>query len=401
MNELLKILQQLISYPSVTPRDEGVMQFLASVLDSMGFECQIVDFGEGESKAEVRVKNLYAKIGTGDFNLCFAGHVDVVPAGDIDDWTHHPFSGDIEKGVIYGRGAVDMKGAIAAYIIAVDKFLKELSSDKLGEGEFWRNTTLSFLITGDEEGLARNGTAKMLRWLYERGERLGACIIGEPVSNKNVGDRIKIGARGSITMFLEVKGTQGHVADRLSDNPITKLIKVMQQINLYEFDAGSDFFEHTNLEFTNLEVGNIAENVIPGKARAQLNVRFNDTYTAVDICHIVDEIMASVLRRDEYTLTYQTSGEAFRMEEGNIFLRRLKISIQSVTQITPIMNTYGATSDARFIKDYCPVAEIGLLSEMAHKVNECCCINDLNILSGIYQVILRSLITVRDIIVIQ
>ncbi|CAL7963649.1 Succinyl-diaminopimelate desuccinylase [Alphaproteobacteria bacterium] len=377
MLDSIKLLQQLLVCKSITPTDDGAIPVVAAALEKLGFQCKIFEFYDSEGRP---VLNLYAKLGKTLPNLCFAGHVDVVPAGALTNWQFDPFAGIIDHDVVYGRGVVDMKGAIVAFITAVSMFL---STKSKYEG------TISFLITGDEEGIAINGTKKLLKSLAENNEVIGACIVGEPVSNNKIGDTIKIGARGSATFFLNIKGTQGHVACCKTDNAATKLAGVLYKIICVELDNGAPFFEPSNLEITNIIVDNLAENIVPGLASAQFNVRYNNLHTASTLYKKLRDVLLSELKETEFELTYRSSGDAF-ISNLDVFADVVVKSIHEVTGYVPEFNTSGGTSDARFIKNYCPVLEVGLLGKTAHQINECSFISDLYVLVDIYHAIIEN-----------
>lgn len=371
--DYISLLQALINCKSITPEDDGAIPLLAKTLETMGFHCTIIEFSDDPKTAPV--KNLYAKLGSSLPNLCFAGHTDVVPVGNYSDWKHDPFAAVLDNDCIYGRGAVDMKGAIAAFISAVAAIQNTFSIADYG--------SISLLITGDEEGIALCGTKKAIKWLEEKGENITACIIGEPTSLNKVGDLIKIGARGSATFDLKVIGKQGHVAyHKIADNPISTLIKILSELSFHEFDAGTNDFEPTNLEIINLFVGNNAENVIPAEAQARFNIRFNNLYTAEKLYHIITNICKK--HTTNFILDYHSSGEAF-LANHSIISSIISDIAYEINGARPSINTVGGTSDARFIKNICPVLEFGLLNQTAHKVNEHTSINDLEILAEIYR----------------
>jgi succinyl-diaminopimelate desuccinylase len=366
-----EILQQLIRCKSVTPIDGGALISLGTILAQLGFTYEIVEFFEPGHEP---VQNLYARLGASGKNLCFAGHTDVVPAGDVAAWTHAPFAAEIENGAVYGRGAVDMKGAIAAFITAVAR--------SLAAGETFSKRSISLLITGDEEGIAINGTKKMLQWLRDKGERLDACIIGEPTSIKNVGDTVKIGARGSITFDVTVRGKQGHVAyHEIAENPIPTLARLISAIKLYPFDNGNAYFQPSNVEFTNLIVGNDAENVIPAAASARFNIRFSNEHTVESLATIVRSICHE--HAVDFDLRWHSSGSAF-VTQHDVLMPIITQAVHDITRLKPQFNTVGGTSDARFITNICQVVELGLLNKTAHKVDENVSIDDLEKLTQVY-----------------
>ena len=372
--DAVKLTQDLIRCPSVTPDDGGALDVLQSTLESLGFKCTRLVFKEAGT---ADIDNLYARLGTSAPNFCFAGHTDVVPAGNVADWTAQPFAGDIIDGQLFGRGAVDMKGAIACFVSAVSHFLKE---DNF-EG------SVSFLITGDEEGPAINGTVKMLDWLKKSGEKLDYCLVGEPTNVEKLGDMAKIGRRGSLNSHLRVKGTQGHVAyPHLADNPIPRLIKCLDALSSEELDKGTDHFQPSNLEIVTVDVGNAASNVIPAAAEARFNIRFNDQQSVEGL---KDWITATCDdHAGDYDLDMKSSGDAFLTAPGvlsDLITRAVKV----VTGHDTDLSTSGGTSDARFIKDHCPVSEFGLVNKTMHKIDERTDVSDLETLAKIYLEMLK------------
>lgn len=367
----VELTQALIRRPSVTPEDAGALGVLEDALRPMGFECHRLPFSDLNTPD---VDNLYARLGTQGPNLCFAGHTDVVPVGAEAAWSHPPFGAEIHDGVLYGRGAVDMKTAIAAFVSAVSRFLSEQGDAFAG--------SLSFLITGDEEGPAVNGTKKVLQWMAAQGEVMDACIVGEPTNTTVLGETIKIGRRGSLNGYLTQHGTQGHVAyPQHADNPLPKLVKLLDKLASTALDDGTEHFQPSNLEITTIDVGNPATNVIPNAGRATFNIRFNDLHTGVSLKHWLLEQLASV--GEHFDLDVEISGEAFLTPPG-LLSSVMKESIKAVTGRDAELSTSGGTSDARFIKDYCPVAEFGLMNATAHKVDECAAVADIEALADIY-----------------
>jgi succinyl-diaminopimelate desuccinylase len=373
----VELTRELIRCPSVTPKDEGALGLLERVLGGLGCACTRLPFGEGAD----RVDNLYARLGSEGPNFCFAGHTDVVPVGETSGWTRPPFEAEIEDGMLYGRGAADMKGGIGAFVGAVSRFLAERKGDFPG--------SISLLITGDEEGPAVNGTAKVLDWLRSKGEALDACLVGEPTNPERLGQMIKIGRRGSVTARLTVHGVQGHVAypDR-AKNPIPMLIKVLDKLISHRLDEGTDAFQPSNLEVVTIDVGNTATNVIPAKATAVLNIRFNDVHTSQTLKSWIEWECEDLLGANvDYELAFQVSGEAFVTPPGPLSDLVSK-AIKTTTGIEPELSTSGGTSDARFIKDMCPVVEFGLSGQTMHKVDECVAVADIEALSEIYKSVL-------------
>ncbi len=368
----------LIRCPSVTPEDRGSLDLLHTVLEGLGFAVTRLPF----SSAGPVVDNLYARWGRGAPHFCFAGHTDVVPVGDRAAWTADPFGAAIANGHVYGRGATDMKGAIAAFVAAAAGFIAAQGTGFPG--------SVSLLITGDEEGPALDGTVKVIDWLARKDECPDHCVVGEPTSRSRLGDMIKIGRRGSLTGRLTVRGTQGHVAyPHLADNPIPNLIAMLARLNEEVLDDGTEAFEPSNLEITTVDVGNTAANVIPAEARATFNVRFNDMHTGRTLESRLRLALDSVAARvaASYTLDVAVSGEAFLTEPGQ-FVDIAVAAITRVTGIGPELSTSGGTSDARFIKDICPVIEFGLPGLTMHKVDERVAVSDLTRLAEIYRAML-------------
>ena len=362
----------LIRRPSITPKDEGALEIVAEALEKLGFACHRLVFGENGGD---RIHNLYARWGMGHPNLCFAGHTDVVPTGAAEAWSFDPFAATLRDGALCGRGAVDMKGAIAAFIAAAEAFLKARGGDFGG--------SISLLITGDEEGEAINGTRRVLEWLGERSESLDACLVGEPTSAQSLGDMIKIGRRGSMTGRLTVHGTQGHTAyPHLADNAAHRLVAMLHALTTVELDSGSAHFPPSTLQVSTIDIGNPASNVIPAAARAVFNVRFNDCWTADRLKRWLIERLDLVEGR--YTLDTVVSGEAFLVAPGPL-TERLAEAIRYVTGRSPEYSTTGGTSDARFIQAYCPVVEFGLVGLTMHKVDERVELADLSALTKIYR----------------
>lgn len=370
MIDPVELSQKLIRCQSVTPEDGGALDLVEKSLTSIGFTCHRLPFSE---KGTEKVDNLYARYGTKKPNLCFAGHTDVVPVGDVAGWEGDPFGGEIKNGNLIGRGAVDMKPAIAAWIAAVDKFIKK---NKKFEG------SLSFLITGDEEDVAINGTKKVLSWMEEQGEEIDACVVGEPTNPEKLGEMVKIGRRGTMGFVLTVNGIQGHVAyPDLADNPVKKLIDILHRLTHNKLDHGTEFFPPSNLEVTSVDVGNKASNIIPAKATAKFNVRFNDNYDVRSIVSWVKAYCGEVT--SQYILTHEKGSDSFLTQPG-FLSKAVTEAVKKITGISPELSTTGGTSDARFIKDVCPVVEFGLINKTAHKVNEQIAVEDINKLSEIY-----------------
>lgn len=372
--DALALAQALIRCPSVTPADAGALGLLAETLAGLGFVCHPLRF---EEAGTAPVDNLYARFGTGAPHFCFAGHTDVVPPGDLSGWSVDPFAAEIKGDRLFGRGAADMKGGIAAFVAAVAGFLGD-TPDFGG--------SISLLITGDEEGPAINGTKKMLEWLAARGETLDACVVGEPTNPRTLGEMMKIGRRGSLSGRLTVRGTQGHVAyPHLADNPIPKMVALLTALGSGALDAGTAHFQPSNLEVTTVDTGNPVSNLIPGSITASFNVRFNDLFTSATLETLVRERLARA--GVPFDLSISVSGESFFTPPGPLSAL-VAGAVETVLGVTPEMSTTGGTSDARFIRAYCPVVEFGLVGQSMHKVDENLRLADLAALTHIYRVML-------------
>jgi len=374
----IELTRALIRCPSVTPVDEGALDVLERALEDLGFACTRLPFGEGAE----RVDNLYARLGTAAPNFCFAGHTDVVPVGERDAWSVDPFGAELKDGTLYGRGAADMKGAIAAFVAATARFKAAYGGKLPG--------SISLLITGDEEGDAVNGTVKVLGWLKDRGEALDDCLVGEPTNPETLSDMIKIGRRGSLTAHLTVHGIQGHTAyPHLADNPVHRLARILVAITGEPLDEGSEHFQPTTLQVSTVDVGNPASNVIPGEARATFNVRFSDKHTSKSVIAWLHERCAAEMENGKarYDLDVRVSGESFLTPPGRL-AELVRDAVGEVTGKTPEFSTTGGTSDARFIKDYCPVVEFGLIGQTMHKADERMATADIEALTAIYERVL-------------
>ena len=373
----LELTTELIKCRSVTPQNDGAIELLSEKLQKIGFDCEIVEFSENDSDS---IKNLWEKIGDKSPTLSFAGHTDVVPEGDETLWESPPFDGINDGNKIVGRGAVDMKGSIGSFISAISIFL-----DKNGK-KF--NGSISLIITGDEEGKAVNGTQKLLEWMEKNNHTFDDCIVGEPTNPNKLGEMIKIGRRGSTNITLTLKGNEGHVAyPQLADNPIPKLILILNELIKEPLDEGNEYFDASNLEITSIDAGNSASNVIPQEISAKLNIRYNDNFTKEKI---EIEIESLLKKHDyEYSINFEHSGDSFITEPGE-FVNNLSKIIEKHCKITPTLSTTGGTSDARFIKNYGRVVEFGLVGASMHKINEYSNNADIEKLKDIYLDVLND-----------
>jgi succinyl-diaminopimelate desuccinylase len=375
----LEIAVELIRCPSVTPKDEGALAVLEKWLTPLGFRCERMRFSDEDTPD---IDNLYARLGTGAPHFCFAGHTDVVPVGDIASWSVDPFAGEVKAGKLFGRGAADMKGAIASFVAAAARLARE--------GAF--KGSISLLITGDEEGPGINGTKKVLAALKARGERIDHCLVGEPTCVRTLGDMVKIGRRGSINGWLSVRGTQGHVAyPHLADNPVPRLLEMLRRLDAHVLDTGNENFQPSNFEITSVDVGNETTNLIPGAARAMMNIRFNDEHTGAALEAWMRGVFDQVVQEmgGAYEFRTQVSGESFITRPG-AFSAMVAKAVKDVTGIEPELSTSGGTSDARFIRAHAPVVEFGLANETMHKVDEHVPAGDLAKLADIYEAILSA-----------
>lgn len=369
----LDVTCSLIACESITPSGPVAFDVLEKYLTQLGFRVWRQTFEEDGFEA---TENLYARIGEGAPNLCFAGHLDVVPPGNEAQWQYPPFEPTVADGLLYGRGAEDMKGAIGAYVAALSRFLAQ-QPDFPG--------SLSLLITGDEEGVAVNGTKKMLAWLAEQGEGLDACLVGEPTNPETLGEMIKIGRRGSLNGRLVVRGKQGHVAyPDLARNPVMLLVDTLNEMQHYMLDSGSELFPPSHLQVTTVDVGNKTDNVIPSEAQARFNIRFNDQHTGESLKLWLQDVCNRWIGEGHYELHCRLSGESFLTRDDRL-TDALVGAVQAVTGLSPALSTTGGTSDARFIKDVCPVIEFGTTGKTAHQVNECVAVEVLEQLSRVYE----------------
>ena len=379
INEL-QLAKELIKFPTVTPIDAGIMKFLEKKLKTLGFKTKILEFKEKNSKP---VKNLYARLGNQGPNFCYAGHLDVVPPGNLKDWTVNPFKPSIKKGYLIGRGANDMKSSIAAFVSAVSNFVGN-------KRKF--NGSISFLITGDEEGVAINGTKKVVDYLRKKKEKIDFCLVGEPTNPNKLGEMVKIGRRGSMTGRLTIIGVQGHVAyPQRANNPSTALVQILKELKEIKFDNGTKDFQPTNLEITKINIDNFADNVIPGLANAKFNIRFNNKHTSSSIKKKIDRIIKKISNKNKskYKIDYSVSGEAF-LTKPNKTTFMIRDIIKKITKIKPQLSTTGGTSDARFIRKIAPCLEFGLVGKTMHKVDEAVSLSDLKKLTLIYSNILQN-----------
>ena len=367
----------LIRCPSITPSEGGALDLLQHTLEGLGFKCYRLPFSDVDTPD---VDNLYARYGKATPNFCFAGHTDVVPTGPVEEWSANPFHAEVKDDVIIGRGAADMKGAIAAFVSAAQRFIDAGAFDG----------SISFLITGDEEGPAINGTRKMLDWLDENQEKLDICVVGEPTNPMELGEMAKIGRRGSMNMILNVRGTQGHVAyPHLANNAAHTLVAMLDALISEPLDEGNAHFQASSLQITSIDIGNPTENVIPGEAEARFNIRFNDIHTSESLATWVRNKLDGAANGTDYDLKVRVSGESFVFPPGELS-KLISDACEKVVGRRPELSTTGGTSDARFIKNHCPVAEFGLISQTMHKVDERTRIDDIQNLSEIYLAMLEA-----------
>jgi len=371
----LKLAKELIRKPSITPKDAGAINVLSKNLRSLGFKCHLMNFKN--------IKNLYAKLGKSSPNFCYAGHTDVVPPGNISDWSVNPFKPTVKNNKLIGRGANDMKASIACFVAAVSRF-------KVKNRKF--KGSISLLITGDEEGLAINGTKKVVEYLRKKKEKINFCLVGEPTNPNKLGEMIKIGRRGSITGRLNVIGSQGHVAyPKIANNPSDAMVKILKKIKEIKLDKGTKNFQASNLEITKINIDNHADNVIPESAHAVFNIRFNNKHSSGSLKRKLNTIFKSISKKAKckFNINYQVSGEAF-LTKPNKTTYMVQDTIKKVTKIKPKLSTTGGTSDARFIRKIAPCIEFGLVGKTMHKIDESVPLSDLKKLTNIYLNILEN-----------
>ena len=376
----LQLAKELIRFPSITPVDAGIMKFLEKKLQRLGFKTKTLEFKERGFKP---IKNLYARFGNKSPNFCYAGHLDVVPPGNIKDWTTNPFRPSIKRGHLIGRGANDMKSSIAAFVSAVSKFL---SKNKKFNG------SISLLITGDEEGDAVNGTKKVVEFLRKKREKINFCLVGEPTNPNVLGEMIKIGRRGSLTGKLIIFGLQGHVAyPSRANNPSTTIVNILKELKEIKFDKGTKDFQPTNLEVTKININNTADNVIPATAEATFNIRFNNKHSSNSLKKKLNKIFRKITKKhkSKFKIEYRVSGEAF-LTKPNKTTFMIQNIIKKITKLKPKLSTTGGTSDLRFIRTICPGLEFGLVGKTMHKVDEAVSLKDLKNLTKIYENILKN-----------
>ena len=374
----LNLSKDLIRFPSITPADAGTINFLARKLRSIGFKCKILKFKTKNSKP---VKNLYAKLGKSRPNFCYAGHTDVVPPGNLNDWSVNPFKPMVKGNYLIGRGANDMKASIACFVSAVSK----LKSKKI-------KGSISLLITGDEEGIAINGTKKVVEYLKRKKEKIDFCLVGEPTNQNKLGEMMKIGRRGSITGYLTVHGIQGHVAyPHDANNPAPVMVNILNQMKSLKLDKGTKNFQPSNLEIVKINIENTADNVIPSEASATFNIRFNNRHSSSSLKKKLNNIFRKVckINKCSFKISYMISGEAF-ITIPDKTTKMIQSIIKKITKIKPKLSTSGGTSDARFIRKISPCVEFGLVGKTMHKVDEAVSVSDLKKLTNIYKNILEN-----------
>ena len=383
LDDPLYLAKKMIRFPSVTPRDEGILLYIEEILKELGFKCYRMPSGIKNQKGKnALVNNLYAVKGNGK-NLCFAGHVDVVPPGDEASWSFPPYKSKVHNGFLYGRGASDMKGAIASFIAACARHNKSKKLD----------FSLSLLITGDEEGIAEHGTKSMLPKLKDMKQNINHCIVGEPTNPSKLGEMIKIGRRGSLHGKITVKGIQGHVAyPHKAKNPLPVMSKIVDVLSSIELDKGNKHFQPSNLEFLSIDTDNLVANIIPAEITAKFNIRYNTLQTEKKLKKIVCDIIKKKVKNDkdtEWKVDFNLSGEPF-LTKPDSFINIVSSSVKEITGIDPELSTSGGTSDARFIKDICPVIEFGSVGKTMHKIDEKVSIKDLETLTQVYYEIISN-----------
>ena len=374
----LQLAKELMRFQSITPVDDGTLNFLSRKLKSMGFKCEILEFKSKNSKP---VKNLYARLGKSRPNFCYAGHTDVVPPGNLKDWTVNPFKPAVKGNYLIGRGANDMKASIASFVAAVSKF-------KINKFK----GSISLLITGDEEGIAINGTKRVVEYLKKKKEKIDFCLVGEPTNQNKLGEMMKIGRRGSITGYLTVRGIQGHVAYPYdAKNPAPIMAKILNRIENIKLDKGTKNFQPSNLEIVKMNIDNTADNVIPAEASATFNIRFNDKHSSNSLKKKLNNIFRKTCKKSKcsFKISYMVSGEAFITTPNNT-TKMIQNIIKKITKIKPKLSTSGGTSDARFIRKISPCVEFGLVGKTMHKVDEAVSVSDLKRLTNIYKTILEN-----------
>ncbi len=379
INEL-QLAKELIRFPTVTPVDAGVMKFLEKKLKKLGFKTKLLEFKEKNFKP---VKNLYARLGRKGPNFCYAGHLDVVPPGNIKDWTINPFKPSVKNNHLIGRGANDMKSSVAAFVSAVSNFLSK--NEKF-------NGSISLLITGDEEGDAINGTKKVVEYLKKRKEKINFCLVGEPTNPNKLGEMIKIGRRGSLTGRLTIFGLQGHVAyPTRANNPSTIIVNILKELKDIKFDKGTKDFQPTNLEVTRININNTADNVVPAIAEATFNIRFNNRHSSTSLKKKLNKIFRKITKKhkSKFKIEYRVSGEAF-LTKPNKTTFMIQNVIKKITKLKPKLSTTGGTSDLRFIRKISPGLEFGLVGKTMHKVDEAVSLKDLKNLTKIFESILKN-----------
>ena len=377
--EVIELTKALISCQSVTPKNDGVLDLLEKELSNIGFDCRRYLFSDSNTPD---VDNLFAKIGSGAPHICFGGHTDVVPVGDIDAWSFDPFNATEKDGKVYGRGASDMKSAIAAFVCAVKEYIE--NNELKG--------TVSLLITNDEEGPAINGTKKVLEEIYKNGEKIDSCIVGEPTCPNKLGEMVKIGRRGSFTAKISITGKQGHVAyPQWTLNPIDSLTQILNSIISLKLDEGTEDFPPSNIEIVKIKSSDGASNVVPQSAEGIFNIRYNVKHSKESLIKIIDTIINEQVKNTDYVsnVDYNNSAEPFLTKKGN-FTEIIKTSSDEITGLSAELTTTGGTSDARFFKDYCEVAEFGLIGETAHQIDEHVKLQDIKNLKDIYLLVLNK-----------